>query len=141
MQIKFAVNFSDDIEKYITIFNKVENKINSFISSNAYGDDLSTIYIGWICVSPEFSTFFTPRKPKVYKTKEISDKGNGNILSKELEYEIMLNYDDIRINSEHALEENIVSSIITTLPAVIEKSGKFKDFQIEKLISDINQFY
>lgn len=141
MEIKFALNISDSTSRFKKVFDDVENKVNALISNQQYGNDLLTIYVGWICVTTEYEPFFKPRRPKYYQNKEMSVDGRPFFLINTLEYEIKLDYAAIHLFTLDQFGIFIEKQLITTLISTIMKNKKIKDFNADLLFKDLETIY
>ncbi len=137
MEIKFALNISDKVRNVKSVFDELEHCVNSTIVQKDYGKNLQEIYIGWICVAPEFDQFFKPRKPRYYNEKQMAVDGHNYVLNKVLELEIKLDF--VAIGSSNLTEVYSLTykALIEALRASIKANKKIQDFDSERLISDL----
>jgi uncharacterized protein involved in tolerance to divalent cations len=80
------------LSNYITEFSKL---LVNKVKHSDYGNAVQYLYIGVICVAPEFEFFFKVRKPKFYKTKTIIQDGRSYELIETLTFDVKLNYAQI----------------------------------------------
>lgn len=138
MEIKFALNISDKVRNVKSVFDELEHWINSTIFQKDYGKDLQEIYIGWICVSPEFDQFFKPRKPRYYSEKQMSVDGHNYFLNKALELEIKLDFVTVGSSNLTEVYNIIYKALIEALRGSINADKKIQDFDSEQLILDLD---
>lgn len=137
MKIKFALNISDGTSRFKKVFDDVENKVNALISNQQYGNGLLTIYVGWICLTPEYEPFFKLRKPKFYQNKEMSVVGRCFFLVNALEYEIKLDYTIIHSFTLDQFELFIEKQLITSLISTIKGNKKITELNADLLFKDL----
>ena len=137
MEYELTKEITELVEKsgasdLITEFSK---ELTTFFELKQYGDGLQTIYIGIICVSPEFDFFFKVRTPQYYKRKTIIQDDRPYELNNTLIYDIKLNYDKVIKAHKNELIEILSEEVIKSLQAF--KSVKIKSFDSERFVHDI----
>jgi len=137
MEIKFALNISDKINKFKKVFDEFEEKIGTLIRNKEYGSDLSMIYVGWICVAPEYEPFFKIHKPKYYQNRQATIDGLGYKMVNTLEYEIKIDYTEILNSSYDDLNSILTNKLAYSLKNIVKKNKKIKDFNLDELIKNI----
>ena len=119
------------------VFDEFEEKIDTLIRNKEYGSDLSTIYVGWICVAPEYEPFFKIRKPKYYQNRQTTVDGLGYKMVNTLEYEIKIDYTEILNSSYDDLNSILTNKLAYSLKNIIKDNKKIKDFNLDELIKNI----
>jgi len=145
MKFGFALNLSPEINKLLEVFNSIEKEINELVSINNYGDSVNELYIGVICVSPQFEPFFKPRKPRYNKEEKIYEKeGIEYRLYKTLQYEIKLDFETMKSLNQESAKKKLASAILDSISIMdnikgIEKFEKkrFRD-DLEALFTKLN---
>lgn len=114
----------------------LSNELSEFLKSKNYGNDLLKIYVGIICVSPEFDIFFKVRKPKYKKSKvgPIED-GRHSGLENSLSYDIKLDYNKFTIASESEVFRMLAIEIMKSL--VVFNALRIKNFDREQFEKDV----
>ncbi|MDR6460830.1 hypothetical protein J2786_003964 [Chryseobacterium vietnamense] len=119
---------SDDIEKYF----KVKN----------YGNDLKSIVIGVICVSPNFENFFKVRKPVYTKgKKEFHDEDFAYTIENNLEYNLKLNFEEFQNSSDEECKKIVAKEILLSLNSLDSIKKKIKDFDWDQFKKDLENFF
>jgi hypothetical protein len=141
MEIKFAFNITDKIMQYRPVFDDVENVVKNLVRGKKYGLNLDVIYVGWICVAPEYDQFFKPRRPKYYEYKETLVDGVSYTFENTLECEIKLDYNKVLGMPVIDLKKTIFNVMLSTFITVIKSSKKIKEFDLDEFIKDLNNFF
>jgi hypothetical protein len=120
------------------IIKEFSDQLADFLKPKQYGKDLETLYIGIICVSPEFDFFFKVRKPKYSKRRTIIQDGRPYELINNLIYDIKLDYQHV-INADRKELINIFCKQVVESLECLELV-KIKDFNTIQFKSDIVDF-
>lgn len=117
---------------------QISDSISGFIEKKDYGEDLQSIYIGIICVSPEFDFFFKIRKPKYKNGKEIviQDDRPYELISA-LVYDVKLDHEKYVRANENEVKKMLSIELLNSLTAF--NSVKIKAFDRKRFESDIEQ--
>lgn len=141
MKLSLVADLSDGsgfLQPFIT---KLNDKLEDGLKMVNYGSNLENIYIGCICVAPQYEKNIEIRKPKFY-SKRISDSsGNSKLMYYAYEFEVKFDYESIRNGSEGAYE-SIFKSKLSEYLEFINTDGvrrKFPELNIEKLIEDVRK--
>jgi hypothetical protein len=114
----------------------VSTHISKFLRARDYGSDLSTLYIGIICVGPEFEFFFKVRKPKYKKGKVVTiEDGRPYEATDALVYDIKLNYNNYLIASQKEVIKMLSVELRNSF--VVFNSISIKVFDREKFERDV----
>lgn len=115
---------------------QVSDNISEFLRTRDYGDDLRTLYVGIICVAPEFDFFFKVRKPKYKKGKEITiQDGRPYERTDALVYDIKLDY-NVFVNADaNEVKKMLAKELLMSF--VIFNSIKVKLFDREGFERDV----
>ena len=138
MKIGFAPYLSMEINKYSSIINLVEKRLIENLSSKSYGNGILEIYIGIICIGPEYKQFFKPRKPKYTSDNKLYVKdGEEHTLYKTFEYDILLDYKKFSLATELHFRTMLEDEILNSLRVFDDMKSKIKDFDAEKFKKDL----
>ncbi len=142
MKFAFALNLSQELNKFVYVFNQIEWDINKITQNANYGEDVTELYIGIICVLPQFEVFFKPRKPRYDRDEKVYEKeGVKYKLHKTLQYEIRLNYEIFKDASEIEAKKILLQEIFQSLKALDKMKGKLKDFNTTKFKEDLERYF
>lgn len=126
MEIGLSAEISaEDIKNYRVIFEISKNLEGNFKDKN-YGEGIKGLFIGIICVRPEFEFFLKPRIK--YSKKE-----------KMLEYDIKLEFLRIRDAEKGVFLKILFDEIMVSLKVV--KNLKIKNFDLEVFERELNLFF
>lgn len=128
-EVVLKIGASDTISEF-------SERVSDFLKIKEYGTGLQTIYIGIICVGPEFDFFFKIRKPKYYKDKTIIQDGRPYRLVNTFTYDIKLNYEQVITASKDELHQMLSDEVIKSL----SNFEKIKNFDIVKFESELTEF-
>ena len=93
MEFGLAKYLSNDLTNKSKIIQDYSERLSEFFKSKYYGDGLKDISVGIICVSPEFESFFKPRKPKFTKSKTVVIYGLRTVYDHVFECDVKLDYE------------------------------------------------
>lgn len=118
---------------------QISDMISGFLKTKDYGEDLRSIYIGIICVSPEFDFFFKTRKPKYKKGKEIiiQDDRPYELISA-LVYDIKLDYEKYVIANENEVKKMLSMELLNSF--TVFNSVKIKSFDRGRFENDVAHY-
>jgi len=115
---------------------EVSDHISEFLRTKDYGDGLKTIYIGIICVAPEFDFFFKVRKPKYKKGTVVTiEDGRPYEQTDALVYDIKLDYDVFVNADEHEVKKILSIELLNSF--FVFNSVKVKQFSREIFEKDV----
>lgn len=118
-------------------FKQVSDNTSEFLRTKDYGNDLKTIYIGIICVAPEFDFFFKVRKPKYKKGTVVTiQDGRSYERTDALVYDIKLDY-NVFVNADEYEAKKMLSIELLKSFAVFS-SVKIKLFDRKSFESDMS---
>lgn len=129
------------------LITKFSENLTFFFRNKNYGSGVLSIYVGVICVAPDFDSFFTTRKPKYKRGREVLRQG-GIIMELEssLRFDVKLpfnefaNADEIRAFQILADEMlNAITTLDTTRIQDFNKSAFREDlyaYFLEKALID-----
>lgn len=115
---------------------QISDSISGFLKRKDYGEGLHTIYIGIICVSPEFDFFFKIRKPNYKKDKEIiiQDDRPYELVSA-LVYDLKLDHKKFVNASEKEVKKMLSIELLNSFAAF--NLVKIKAFDRERFEDDV----
>jgi hypothetical protein len=139
MKFALALNTNLTTEQNSWI-NNLSRRLEKYFSDKSYSKGLKELYIGLICVKPEFDQFFQPRKLKYQKGK-INKVINGTEITVEdcIEYELKIDYEELRKLDETSITEKITDALINSIYCVgILK--ELMDFDYSTFREDLQKF-
>ena len=131
-------NFSTEQSSLIT---NLSDLINDFLVDKSYGNDIKEIYVGIICVKPEFDQFFKTRKIKYHKgVKSFKSKIDKELIVTEdcLEYDLKFDYLEIGKLHGKDLIDVIYNSLIESV-SELKKLKTIKHFDFDSFGLDIKK--
>lgn len=119
---------------------QLSDDLAEFLGKKDYGDDLQTIYIGIICVGPEFDFFFKQRKPKYKKGKEIiiQDERPYEQINA-LTYDIKLDHTKFVNANESEIKKMLAIALLNSFSAF--NVVKIKDFDRVRFETDMAEYF
>lgn len=115
------MEISEDLMSKAFVIKDLSDRISKVFKEKNYDDGIKLLYIGIICVKPEFDFFFKIRKK--YSRKD-----------KVCEYDIKIDYSSIASAKKENIENIILEYIFKSLPVINELN--IDNFDTEKLIKD-----
>lgn len=117
-----------------------ELKIN-FKDKN-YGSDIKSFTIGFVCISPQFEQFFKAKKPRYIRgKKEMVVEGVPFILENSFEYDINLDFETFKNDTEEECRLLLAKEILSSLSIVESMKSKLKDFDLERFKADLEIYF
>lgn len=139
MEIVLTGEMSEGLSNLRDVSVQLSRKIGAHFKSRSYGNGVASIFIGIICVSPEFDFFFKIRKPKYKRGKEkIVHDGVEHELESALRYDLKLNFKDINGETESRIATILEDQIIASLD-IFDKLD-IKDFDKEAFKVELIHF-
>ncbi|AYQ30991.1 Imm44 family immunity protein [Runella sp. SP2] len=123
MRLTFGSEISNGIP-FPFFTTDLEDLINITFQSKKYGDNILTIYSGFICVSKEYEFLHPIRKPKLLR-KEAA-----------LEFEYKLDFEIYKNMNDEQRKKYVATEYFENLKGVFEKK-KIKDFDSESFLKDL----
>lgn len=127
MKFSLVQYTSDEITSKSEMITSISKDIEVYLEKKDYGSSINTIFIGVICVNPQFEQFFQPRQ-KYTKSKKM------------LEYSIVLDFELFKSAMENKAIEILVQRILNSIIEVVEKFS-INDFNIEQYKRDLKQLF
>jgi hypothetical protein len=126
MEFRIGPEFSHEISNLSQGVTCLNRELNDYFSIKTYGK-ISIIYVGVICVSKDFLTFFSVRKPVIHR------KEPALSIEFSLDFDLVsnMNHESLRLLTLHELEKNFIAALPTL---------KLKDFDSLSFTKDLRQF-
>ena len=143
MKIGFAQygSLNQGFDEYLSY---LEEQINKLIKNKSYGNDLKEMYIGIICVSPEFDAFFKESKPKYQKdSKTYIKEGITYELNKTFQYDVKLEFSLFKSLKGDDLKKEFILVLLKSLDILKSENikKKIKDFDSATFLQDFETFF
>ena len=116
--------FSANLDKKADIVSDVSMKFRVNFSSKQYGESLKEIYIGVICNEQKEDSDFYFKSKKKYSKR-----------SKELEYDIRIDFDLFSNSSESECQKIISEELLKSFEVI--KDLKLNDFDLNSFKNDV----
>lgn len=137
MELGLAKYLSNDLTSKSKVIQEYSDKLSEFFKTKNYGDGLKDISIGIICVSPEYESFFKPRKPKFTKSKTVVMDGLNTIYDHVFECDVKLDYESFKKANNDEMLKIIAKELVNILDVL--KGKKIKDFDIDRFQRDFEK--
>jgi hypothetical protein len=142
MEFGLAQYTSVEISQKNHLINSLSDDMKNFLYKKNYGSGIKSLFIGIICVSPNYEAFFKPRKPKYTdKKKKIKKDGIEYEIEKCLEYDIKLDYKSFSMASDSEVKKIIANGILKSLGVLDEIKLKINDFNTKMFRKDLEHFF
>ncbi|WP_426486239.1 hypothetical protein [Flavobacterium sp. 2] len=142
MKLALVQYTSADIVKETNFLTDFSNDLKYYFSKKEYGDSLQNIFVGIICVSSSLEAFFKPRRPRYTKDKKhVKSEGFEYDIEKYLEFDLKLDFEIIKIASEHEAKKYLVQEILKSLEIIDTMKSKFKDFDLVNFKKDLENYF
>lgn len=123
MKFNIVQYTTDEISPKSNMLTSISNEIEAFLKKKDYGADIDSLYIGLVCVNPQFEQFFQSRE-KYTKSKKM------------LEYSMKLEFERFKNSTENEAIEILIQNILTSIGKPIEKFS-LDNFKIVSYKQDI----
>jgi hypothetical protein len=114
MSIGLGLYLSPDLSSKVEVFSGLSQHLDKIFKGYRFSDDIDSIGIGIICVAPKFDAFFSPKKPKLTKSRK-NRLLDDLVIKNAFQYEIKLDYAKVKSldNSGlvHYLKEMLTQSL------------------------------
>lgn len=140
MLVTITEEISVEISNKMNFISQDVASLKAYFANRSYGNDLHSLYIGVICMSPKFEQFFKSRKPN-YKSeaKVLIDHGvRVEQEARSLSYDLKLDFETYLNATERKslLARDILKSLDT-----IGTVKKIKNFDLGKFKEDFEDFF
>jgi len=141
MEFGLAQYLSAEISDFSNSINSLSDGIKEFVRNKEYGSSIKELFVGVICVSPKFETFFKPRILKyTANKKQIHKEGFNYEIERCLEYDIKIDFELLKNASDNERIKIIAEELIKSLRIIDEMKIKNKDFNTEKFRNNIELY-
>jgi len=143
MSFGLAVNVSVEIMNKTYIIHSLSDGLEAEFKNRTYGNDLKTLTIGILCVSPQFEQFYKREiKPKYTKgPKVINMDGIPFTLENSFEYRIKIDYENFKNADELGARKILAREIIGSLAIFDTMRSKIKDFDLASFKTDLIDYF
>jgi hypothetical protein len=141
MEFGLAQYISAEISDFSESINSLSDGIKEFVKNKEYGSSINELFIGVVCVSPKFETFFKPRVPKyTANKKQVHKEGFNYEIERCLEYDIKLDFELFKNATDNERIIIIAEELIKSLRIIDEMKIKIKDFNTGEFRKDIELY-
>jgi hypothetical protein len=142
MKFAIVVEASEGVADKTQLIHILSNKLSDYFLDKDYGNDVREIFIKIISVAPEFEWFSTIRKPKYTSyRKYINRDGIEIIEDKSFSFDLKLDFEDFKNQSDDENRKMLASEIIKSLSNLDSLPKKVKDFDKERFKEDMKSFF
>lgn len=144
MEFGLSEYISVEISKKSHLITLLSEEMKSFLHEEEYGSSLKSLFIGIVCVSPQFETFFKPRKPKYIKDKKTIISQATRVqyeIEKCLEYDIKIDFETFKNGKESECRKLLAKEILESLSVLDDMKGKINDFNAEQFKADLENYF
>ena len=141
MEFGLTQYVSAEISDFSNSINSLSDGIKEFVKNKEYGSSIKELFVGIVCVSTKFETFFKPRIPKyTANKKQIHKEGFNYEIERCLEYDIKIDFGLFKNASDKERIKIIAEELIKSLRIIDEMKIKNKDFNTGKFRNDIELY-
>ena len=126
MKFGLTQEISEDICTKGKILTEMANSMKEFFIDKSYGNGLNELYVGIVCVAPQFEFFFK-HKQKYTKSKKL------------IEYDVKLEHASFAQADDINIKKMVANGVINSLGILTEL--KVIDFNLEAFKADITSFF
>jgi len=142
MNFSTALYTSREIANKSSLIISFSEATRIYFENRFYGDDLKSIIIGLVCVSPQSEAFFKIRKPKYTREKKsMKSEGFEYENEKYLEYDVKIDFESFKNATEGEAKRMLAKEILESLVVFEKMKSKIKNFDIEKFKYDLEEYF
>lgn len=148
--MKFAITQEVDNKAYDKSFKvqEISSGLEIFLKKKSYGKDIEAFLISFVAVKtkPGYEKFFKERKPKYIDYKAGKNRITGEPMEtiKEYSYDLKFDdelYDEFVNSADEECKKLVAKKILESFQYLQNLPTKVKDFDKEKFIADVKQFF
>jgi hypothetical protein len=141
--MKFGLAVIGDIdENKSNLIIEFSNEMKNHFKEKNYGNDIKSLTIGVICVSPQFEMFFKEKKPRYIKgKKETIQEGIPFTLEDDFEYDIKLGFEDFKKVTESEAKKILAINILKSIYLIDVFKSKIHDFDNDVFKKDLKEYF
>lgn len=136
--MEFGIAISGNITREQTqMIVELDDSINHALETKNYGASVETLLIGFICVAPQFDSFFKKGKPKYTSgSKTTIQHGSSITVTNQFEYDVKFDYESFAKSSVEKARELLIAELESSLTNFDAYKKKFKDFDLDNFKKD-----
>jgi hypothetical protein len=136
-----ALAITPELEEVFASFRPTQSQLQAYMEHKDYGEDIQEFFLGFICVSSAYNSFFKPRQDRYTKARKVSHKDGFEIVRvRTFECEVMLPYDTLATASTQEVKSLLKQEIIQAVERLHKQQYKLKSFDIHAFIQDVKLF-
>ena len=140
MEFNITLEVSLGLGKLSELANTIARDFNEKIKDEDFGQGIKQLIVSFVCVAPEYESFFKSRKTKFVRGKKIIKKhGTEYEVDSLLTYDIKLDYQKVKIVSESELSILLKQEILNSISII--KNMKIEDFKFDVFEKECSDFY
>jgi hypothetical protein len=137
-----ALAVAPELEAAFAAFRTTQSRLQAYIEHKHYGEDIQEFFLGFICVSPMYNSFFKPRRDRYTKARKVSHKDGFEIVrERTFECEVLLPYDTLATASIEEVKSLLTQEVIQTVERLHKQQSKLKYFDIHAFTQDVRLFF
>ncbi len=126
MKFSIVQYTTEEISSKSGIITSISKEIEAFLEDKDFGVGIDSLFIGLICVNPQFEQFFQPRE-KYTKSKRI------------LEYSIKLDFESSKNNTGEEVVRTLIVYILDSIDNIVE-NYEINNFNVSMYKSHLKRF-
>jgi len=142
MNFGLAIISTAEIKGKSSVIQVLSDDLKTFFRNKKYGDEIKTLTIGIVCVSPQFEKFFKQKKPRYTKGKKIvHPDGIPFTLEDDFEYDIKIDFNEVVDADEMKMRKILAREILDSLSVLDGFKSKIKYFDIDRFKMDLKDYF
>ena len=136
--MKFGIAISGNITQEQTqMIVNLDDNVNFALETKNYGTSVESLLIGFICVAPQFDSFFKKGKRKYTSgSKTTIQHGLSITVTNQFEYDVKFDYESFAKSSVEKARELLIAELESSLTNFDAYKKKFKDFDLDSFKKD-----
>lgn len=143
MKFGLAVNLSVEIENKGDVIDSLSNDLKIFFLDKEYGEGIKSYYIGILCVSSKFDSFYDGKlRPKYTKGKKIIKLDGISYTSEDsFQYKLKLDYESFKSANDEDSKKLMAKAILESLVMFEKFKSKIKTFDFDSFNADLESYF
>jgi hypothetical protein len=137
MRVELTVEASEAVANKTYLIHDLSNKMSEYFWDKSYGEDVIEIFIGIICVAPEFEWFSVVRKPKYTTYRKYNRNGVEIIVDRNFCFDVKIDFNRFKDQFDNENCKMLASEILESLSILDKLPKKVKDFDKERFRADM----
>jgi hypothetical protein len=137
-----AFALSPEVREAFESFRPTQAQLQAYMAPKEYGEGVAEFYLGFICVSPAYNAFFTPKRDRYTKARTVTYKDGFEIVrEKTFECEVRLAYEVFLTATVEEVRGLLTHEVLQAVQRLYKHHPKLNPFDIAAFSRDVSLFF